>query len=46
MIAFIWNLKYGTNDSIYKMETHHGHGEQTCGCGGVEQEWDGQRVWG
>ena len=25
----MWNLKYGTNDPIYKIETDHGHGEQT-----------------
>ena len=27
-------LKYGTNDPIYKTETDHGHGEQTCVCWG------------
>ena len=38
----MWNLKYGTNDPIYKTETKHG--EQTCGCQGRrEREWDG---WG
>jgi len=33
----MWNLKYDTNDPIYKTETDHGHGEQICGCqeGGV-----------
>ena len=28
----MWNLKYDTNNPIYKTETDHGHGEQTCGC--------------
>ena len=27
----LWNLKYGTDDPIYKVETDHGQGEQTCG---------------
>ena len=30
----MWNLKYYTNDPIYKTETDHRHGEQTCGCWG------------
>ena len=30
----MWNLKYGTNDSIYKTEADHGHGEQPCSCQG------------
>ena len=37
-INYMWNLKYGTNDPIYKTETDHGHREQTCGSqqgGGV-----------
>ena len=45
-ITSIWNLKYGTNDSIYKAETDHGHGVQTCGCQQREgKKWDGQAVW-
>ena len=41
-ITYMWNLKYGTGDSIYKTETDHGHGEQTYGCqGGEGREWDG-----
>ena len=35
-ITYMWTLKYGTNESVYKMETHR-HREQTCGC---------QVVWG
>ena len=35
-ITYLWNLKYGTNEPIYKTETDHGHGEQTCGCQGWE----------
>ena len=38
-ITCIWNLKYGTNDHIYKTETDHGQGQQTCGCQG--RKWDG-----
>ena len=30
--TYMWNLKYDTNDPIYKAETDHGHGEQTCDC--------------
>ena len=30
----MWNLKYGKNDPVYKTETGHSHGEQTCGCRG------------
>ena len=44
-IPYILNLKYGTNDPIYK--TDHSHGEQTCGCQqGGRRELDGQGVWG
>ena len=32
-IAYMWNLKYSTNEPIYRKETH-GHGEQTCDCQG------------
>ena len=28
----MWNLKYGTNEPIYKTETDQGHREPTCGC--------------
>lgn len=31
--TYMLNLKYGTDDSIHKMETY-GYGEQTCGCRG------------
>ena len=30
----MWNLNYGTNDPIYKTETDHRLGEQTCSCQG------------
>ena len=37
--TYMWNLKYGTNESFYKLET-----EQTCGCqggrGGEEKDWE------
>ena len=42
-ITYIWNLIYGTNESIYRKQTH-GPGEQTCGCqggrGGSGMDWD------
>ena len=42
-ITYLWNLKYGTDDLIYKTETDHGQGEQTCSShGGGGQEWDRQ----
>ena len=31
-ITYMWSLKYGTDDPIYKTETDHGHGDQTCVC--------------
>ena len=43
----MWNLKYVTNDPIYKTEIDHGHGEQTCVFQGVEErEGHGWGVWG
>ena len=43
----MWNLKYGTDDPIYKTEPDHGHRQQTCGCQGREgRKWDGQGIWG
>ena len=43
----MWNLKYGINEPVYKTETDHGHGEQSCGChGDGRKEWDGWGVWG
>ena len=38
-ITYVWNLKYGTNDPIYKTEIDHRHGEQTCGCQGEQIDW-------
>ena len=35
-IIYLCNLKYGTDDPVYKTETDHSHGEQTCGCQGKE----------
>ena len=42
----MWNLKYSINEPIYKVETDHCHGEETCGCWGQRREWDGWGVWG
>ena len=30
-ITYMWNVKYGTNEPIYRKE-NHGLGEETCGC--------------
>ena len=42
-ITYIYKLKYGANDPIYKIETDHG--QQTCGClrwgEGEEVGWKG-----
>ena len=41
-ITYMWNLKYGTNESTKQKQTHR-HGEQTCGCqggGGLGSEMD------
>ena len=27
----MWDLKYGTDNALFKTETDHGQGEQTCG---------------
>ena len=46
-MTYTWNLKYGTDDPIYKTETVHKHREQTCGCQGGEGEevgWIGSWV--
>ena len=37
---YMWNLKYGTNEPIYRTETDSQNREQTCGCqGGGRREW-------
>ena len=44
-ITYLWNLKYGTDDTIYKTETDPSQGEQTCDSqreGG--KDWNGQAV--
>ena len=46
-ITYLLNLKFGTEDPIYKTETHHSQGEQTYGYQGRgRKEWDGWAVWG
>ena len=43
----MWNLKYGTDDPIYKTEADHRHGEQTCGCQEAgSRDWYVGGVWG
>ena len=44
-ITYMQNLKYGTNDPIYKTETDQGHGDQTricqgAGMGGSGMDWE------
>ena len=46
IIQCMWNLKYDTNELIYKTETDHRHRERICGCeegGGLGEGWLG--VW-
>ena len=40
-ITYLWNPKHGTDDPVYKTETDHSQGEQTCGS----QEWGGWAFW-
>ena len=45
--SYMWNLKYGTNEPIYKAGADSHHREQTCGFQGEQgREWDGLGVWG
>ena len=41
IITYLWNLKYGTDEPIYKTETDHVQEEQTFGS-----QWGEGRVWG
>ena len=46
-ITYRYNLNYGTNEPIYKIETDSWPREQTCGCQrGGSWERDGMRSWG
>ena len=38
-ITFMWNLKYGTNEQIYKTETHLENSLMVEGCGGGLGVW-------
>ena len=31
-VICMWNLKYGTEEPIYRPKQTHSHGEHTCGC--------------
>ena len=44
-IAYMWNLKYGTDEPIYKAETDSQTWRTDC-QGGEGKEWDGLGVWG
>ena len=43
-ITYMWNLKYGINEPIYRKKQTQGHGEQTCGFrgggGGSGIDWE------
>ena len=40
-ITYTWNLKYGTNELIYKKKQIHRHREQTCGYrSGRGMDWE------
>ena len=44
--TYMWNLKYSTNELIYKIDTDS-HRGWTRGCQGeARQKWDGLGVWG
>ena len=46
-IAYLWNLKYGTNEPINKTETDSQTWITDCGCQGEgRKEWDGLGIWG
>ena len=32
---YMWNLKFGPNEPIYRTEIDHGQGEKTFGCWGA-----------
>ena len=39
----MWNLKYDTNQLVYKQKQIHRHREETCGClgrGGEGMDWE------
>ena len=43
----MWNLKYGTNEPIYRTETDSETWRADLGLpGGGDREGDGQGVWG
>ena len=46
-ITYMWNLKDGTNEPIYKKrETHRPREEIVVGKGKERGEWAGLGVWG
>ena len=46
MMSHIWNLKYGTNESIYRKETNSWTWSTDLWLPrGREREWDGLGVW-
>ena len=45
-ITYMWNLKYVTNDPIYKTNRSWIRRADLWLPGGGEKEWDGWGVWG
>ena len=46
-ITYMWNLKYDTNEHVYKAETDSQTTEQACGSWGRgEQKRDKLGIWG
>ena len=48
-ITYMGNLKYGTDEPIYRLKKPNRRGQQTCGCQGGERQGrgqDGLGVWG
>ena len=46
-IIYMWSLKYGTNEPVYKTEADSQTQRTDSGCqGGAGMEGDGLRVWG
>ena len=42
----MWNLKYGTDEPVYRTETDSDMESRLVVAKGGRREWDGLRVWG
>ena len=45
-ITYMWNLKYGRDEHIYRTETDSDMDSRLVVVKGKEREWDGLGVWG